>query len=231
MAKGMGQRFDDWFAQAMGEAASPFARAAGVKAARTAESVKNAKKAYTKAKAASATAAKLKEAKDAIRAARSSARITASEGGIAGTLRSIGKGGKALRMGALGALPFAIPTLLETGEGLAMDVADPLAKALTGTGVGERSLDETLRIQDESEQAMLMENLRQQQVEEMARVNEQRIMQVAPHLANQLLAGRRLPQGAAVFGTQQRTDIFREFARQMATDPRLAQQPQQEPFP
>ena len=131
----------------------------------------------------------------------------------------------------MGALPFAIPTILEAGEGLARDIVDPLAKALTGTGVGQKSLDETLRIQDESEQAMLMENLRQQQVEEMARVNEQRIMQVAPHLANQLLAGRRLPQGAAVFGTQQRTDIFREFARQMATDPRLARQPQQESFP
>ncbi len=167
-----------------------------------------------------------RELKGAARGARK-----AGYPGVHSVLKKVSRQGKYLRGAVAGALPFAIPTLLEAGEGLAMDVADPLAKALTGTGVGQKSLDETLRIQDESEQAMLMENLRQQQIEEMARVNEQRIMQVAPHLANQLLAGRRLPQGAAVFGTQQRTDIFREFARQMATDPRLARQPQQEPFP
>jgi len=75
-----------------------------------------------------------------------------------------------------------------------------------------------------------MESIRQRQIEQMARVNEQRIMQVAPHLANQLLAGRRLPQGAVVLGTGQRTDLFREFAQQMVTDPRLEAQPP-ETFP
>lgn len=178
MAKGMGQRFDDWFESQLKGAA--------------------------------------RQAKPASTARR--------------VLRGLSKQGKAVRYGVGGALPFALPTIVQGAEGLALDVADPISRAVRGAPIGQLSQDDMVRIQDESEQAMLMESIRQRQVEEMARVNEQRIMQVAPQIANQLLAGRRLPQGAVVLGTGQRTDLFREFARQMTTDPRLATQ-QQEPFP
>lgn len=50
------------------------------------------------------------------------------------------------------------------------------------------------------------------QVEE----NTQRIMEQKPELAQQLLAGRRLPRGAVVIGGTPRTDILDQVAMSMA---------------
>jgi len=46
---------------------------------------------------------------------------------------------------------------------------------------------------------------------------------VNPHLYNQIMAGRRLPQGAVILGGQPRTDLMEQIASGMASNPQLQQ--------
>jgi len=54
-----------------------------------------------------------------------------------------------------------------------------------------------------------------------------RLAAVAPHLYNQILAGRTLPQGAVVLGGSPRTDLLEQLAYGMATG-KLNEQPSTE---
>jgi Sec-independent protein translocase protein TatA len=47
-------------------------------------------------------------------------------------------------------------------------------------------------------------------------LNLQRVAQADPAMYAQVMAGRRLPQGAVVLGGEQRTDLLQELGRAMA---------------
>jgi hypothetical protein len=134
-------------------------------------------------------------------------------------------------LGAAGltAAQFA-PTIV---EGAYDDSRNLYSRITRGVGADELSMDEQLANQREAEDAAWEMQRQQEEIERLARVNEQRLMQMHPVLANQILAGRRLPRGAMVIGGKPRTDLLREFATQMAemstSEPQGA--PEQAVFP
>lgn len=146
---------------------------------------------------------------------------------LGGVFRTISRKAPLLRGGLTGVAPFLVAPALRMAAGAGEAVVDPFKRLLTGTGIGELSSDTQLHLQEQRDEAAWQIEQKNREVEEIARMNEQRLMQVAPDLANQILAGRRLPQGALVLGGRPRTDLMREFARQMATEPPQ----QQEQFP
>jgi len=57
---------------------------------------------------------------------------------------------------------------------------------------------------------------RQRDLETMVNVNTEMLARNAPHLFNQIMAGRELPQDATVIGGEPRSDLMREVATQMS---------------
>lgn len=71
------------------------------------------------------------------------------------------------------------------------------------------------------------ENLREARIQsliEQVEQNTHRIMRQKPDVAQQILAGRRLPRGAVVIGGQPRTDLLEQVALAMAMNANQASQ-------
>ena len=70
------------------------------------------------------------------------------------------------------------------------------------------------------ERSLVLEDMREQgrreELDRLTRVNTMRMMQMEPALAQTLMAGRRLPEGATVIGGQPRMDLLEQVSRQMA---------------
>lgn len=106
-----------------------------------------------------------------------------------------------------------IPLSLSAGKGVVND----LSRTVTGEdAIGNTSFDTVQRLEEEARRA----DLRRQMVQEnRARVlaqNTMSLMQSAPDVAAQILAGRRLPKGGVVIGGTPRVDLMQEMAGQMA---------------
>ena len=106
-----------------------------------------------------------------------------------------------------------IPLALSAGKG----IVNGLSSAVPGEdAIGNASFDTVQRLEEEARRA----DLRRQMVQEnRARVlaqNTMSLMQNAPDVAAQILAGRRLPRGGVVIGGTPRVDLMQEMAGQMA---------------
>lgn len=134
-------------------------------------------------------------------------------GKISGILGSIVRG--AIRhpiVAATDAIGFGLPML-----GLAKDAANAVSRSVTGDPlIGGISTDEALRMEAE-----VRKEQRRREVENQARAqrlaqNTVSLIQNAPLVAQQIMAGRRLPKGAVVIGGTPRVDLMQQMADQMS---------------
>jgi len=122
--------------------------------------------------------------------------------------------------------PFATFGLLApTAAFLSSEIAEPIASGFAqGAGLPDL-FDETSEEKFKREQAamqqMASQQLRTSRIEEMVQRNIAAIERMSPHMHNQILAGRILPQGAVVLGGNPRTDLLEEVAYNMGTSESL----------
>jgi hypothetical protein len=74
----------------------------------------------------------------------------------------------------------------------------------------------------------MLARARQEQLRRRMLASAARLAAVDPHLYNQILAGRRLPEGARVFGGQPRVDLMEQLAYEMASGQYEQPQPEQD---
>tara|TARA_R100000664_G_scaffold33709_1_gene51641 strand:+ start:343 stop:861 length:519 start_codon:yes stop_codon:yes gene_type:complete len=110
---------------------------------------------------------------------------------------------------------LAIPGLI-LGAGFVKDaIYDPIAASFTTNSAEDMqefaamNADIAFGMQQRQEQAMKIQKETAKQAASLAAV--------APHLYNQILAGRTLPQGALVLGGTPRTDLMEQLAFGMAS--------------
>jgi hypothetical protein len=70
---------------------------------------------------------------------------------------------------------------------------------------------------NQEDQLATFRAMKQRKVQQMMAENTARLAQLDPHTYYEVLAGRRLPQGAVVFGGQPRTDLLERLAYGMTS--------------
>jgi len=128
---------------------------------------------------------------------------------------SFGVGAKALP-GFIKSNPqLALPGMFLGGEFVKDAVYDPIAGSLTANSAENMQAYGAMNAE--------YSYLQQQQQQRMAGLqkdvarNAAALAATAPHLYNQILAGRTLPQGAVVLGGSPRTDLMEQLALGMAS--------------
>ena len=103
----------------------------------------------------------------------------------------------------------------------ASEIAAPLATGFAkGAGIDdafEESEEDRAKREMAAMQAVATDQLQSGRIEEMVQRNMAAIQRMSPHMHNQILAGRILPQGAIVLGGAPRTDLLEEVAFNMGT--------------
>lgn len=88
-----------------------------------------------------------------------------------------------------------------------------------GNEAAMNSITQHRKSVEAAKDAQLQQALKARQQEEMQALTQQKaaaMAATAPHLYNQIMAGRKLPQGATVLGGSPRTDLMEEIAYMMA---------------
>ena len=144
------------------------------------------------------------------------------------TLRSIlgvmGKGpsGEAATLGEFARNPLAAAGILLPAAGfVGSQVVDPVAEGTYNLFTGA-DIDKRQRLMDagiEQYTDNLLRGLEKKRKEEEIRRNMLMVQRASPHLYNQVMAGRRLPQGSVVLGGQPRQDLMEELASSMGSLP------------
>lgn len=115
------------------------------------------------------------------------------------------------------AMPVTTEILSPALGGLKGAFIDPF-KDILGVGTGEIIRDrEAYDDFREAQTYRMGEKLRKQRIQEMVERNMQIVASRDPHLFNQVMAGRVLPQGAVVLGGPRRQDLMEELAYAMGT--------------
>lgn len=78
-----------------------------------------------------------------------------------------------------------------------------------------KRMDRVLSGQQQEMDFERMRRARDKKRQQLARKNTALMAQYAPHLFNQLMAGRTLPRDATVIGGEPRTDLVQDVAMQM----------------
>ena len=111
--------------------------------------------------------------------------------------------------------------------GLGGMIAEPLREGIA-SGYTDRDLNRRIseiKSQGRRRAAAASLSLRQEQVERELATQAARLAAANPQLYNQIVAGRRLPQGAVILGGNPRTDLMEQIASSMASSPALQNQP------
>lgn len=112
---------------------------------------------------------------------------------------------------------IGLPALYFGGRFVGEDVVAPIASGLMDKFRGGPM--KRTRAQYEYERRGILQRLQAQMVEERQardiKLNAMRLMQQEPHLAQEVLLGRKLPRGATVIGYRPRVDLLRELASSM----------------
>ena len=125
---------------------------------------------------------------------------------------------------------WAFPGMYLGGSFVAGEIASPLAQGawysqanplnrLTGDSPNQIALANMQKQRTMDAQMYLSQierQMKKQQLERSTAQNAARLAATAPHLYNQILAGRQLPQGAVVLGGQPRTDLLEQLSYGMA---------------
>lgn len=137
-----------------------------------------------------------------------------------------GIGGQALKQNPFLYGPYALAGLGYVGS----EVVGPIMEgALRGVSdeprrEGAVAFEHDLQLRREG----LVQRMRQEQLRRRMLASAARLAAVDPHLYNQILAGRRLPEGARVFGGQPRVDLMEQLAYEMASGQYEQPQPEQD---
>lgn len=115
-------------------------------------------------------------------------------------------------LGAAGTAQFALEFAPDIAKG-ARDTVDPW---LPGMRRQDREVGDVLEAQRQARDLDLMRQRKAQELQRLVAGNTAMLAQKAPHLFNQIMAGRELPQDATVIGGRPRTDLMQEVAMQMA---------------
>ena len=131
--------------------------------------------------------------------------------------------GAAKNVGLLGKIPKGLK--VAGGAGLFLGAVDLLLDPAAEVGAGvfdqvnpsrvDRRLERMISGQEKVDQFERMRAKRDRKVAELMQRNTMLLATQAPHLFNQLMAGRSLPRGATVIGGQPRTDLVEEVAMGM----------------
>tara|TARA_Y100001938_G_scaffold150556_1_gene242040 strand:+ start:3703 stop:4239 length:537 start_codon:yes stop_codon:yes gene_type:complete len=111
------------------------------------------------------------------------------------------------------------------GLGLAGMLGQPIVKGIRSGYTDYDFNRQVAAVKAEKENRRYMAGMNQQREEvekELAR-QAARLAAANPNLYNQIMAGRRLPQGAVLLGGQPRTDLMEQIAYGMASNPQLQQ--------
>jgi len=117
----------------------------------------------------------------------------------------------ALKAGASAAMKMPLMSASIAG-GLASEVAPPIARAAMGT-----PLQDQIKMEVNSQREMALAQAKNQRLLRQMAINTSRLASIDPHLYNEVLAGRRLPKGAVMFGGKPREDLMEALAMKMST--------------
>lgn len=159
---------------------------------------------------------------------------------LKGLIRRTVGGGEGPRMARVASAPAAVAEVgkkagflsklprvakIAGGAGLVLGAVDmllnPAAEMVSGAGDlmmpdrVDRRLERMISGQEQVQQFQRMKAKRDQKMAELTQRNTLLLAQNAPHLFNQLMAGRSLPRGATVIGGEPRTDLVQEVAMGM----------------
>ena len=133
-----------------------------------------------------------------------------------------GPGGSPPTLGQFARNPLAAAGILAPSAlFLGQSVVGPLARGTLDTVTGRRD-DELLQRTEAAGSLysdLLVEKLENARKKQQVERNMMAVQQAAPHLYNQVMAGRRLPQGSVVLGGQPRQDLMEELASYMGSLP------------
>ncbi len=121
--------------------------------------------------------------------------------------------------------PFQTAGIALGGLGFADMIGAPLVKGVAEDFSNQKTEDLLKNLEFEKQQSAIQQGLasRQQAVEQEIAKQSARLAAANPHLYNQIIAGRRLPQGAVILGGNPRTDLMEQIASGMASNPQLQQ--------
>lgn len=149
----------------------------------------------------------VKALKTGYKAGKSVRGTKASGPAVTGMAAGIGKHfGKHPKLAALEGAGIALPVGAALGS-LGLGAKE----AITGTEDGERRAMMLQMLLDDNNQELI-----NREREQVYNENTRRLMQINPDLATRLMAGRKLPPGAVMFGAEPRSDLLREVAEAMA---------------
>ena len=117
----------------------------------------------------------------------------------------------------LAALGIVIPSATAVG-GM---IGAPIARGLTDTITGRQANKDLSTLESgmvDYKEDLLYKLQKAREKEEVER-NMMAVQKASPHLYNQVMAGRRLPQGSVVLGGQPRQDLMEELATHMGSLP------------
>lgn len=107
---------------------------------------------------------------------------------------------------------------LATGAAVGLGSVAGEGLASLGSGLSGGGLDaEIKRLMEARTDDVVPLGIRLQRLQQLMVENSTRLAQRFPHRYNEMLAGRRLPQGAVVIGGNPRSDIIEDIAYAMAT--------------
>ena len=135
---------------------------------------------------------------------------TPNPGFLKNVLSKVGM--KRIGMGAAAVAPFALEYVPDLVGGVRQTGSEMFSKR----SVTDRALDRMLEAQGQVRDYQRYRARKEQELQRLQAVNTQRLATLAPHLFNQIMAGRELPEDAVVIGGQPRTDILQEITRQMS---------------
>lgn len=142
--------------------------------------------------------------------------------GARGALKSAGKGAPSLLAGTTkaelkGMNPIAAGGLIGGGALFAgQEIGAPIVQGVQDRFSHER-LDAAIRHESTNKLELLAEQAKMERLQASIAENMARLAHADPDLYNQVMAGRRLPRGARVFGGRPRTDLLQELGAMMAT--------------
>ena len=123
--------------------------------------------------------------------------------------------GRLMTIGKFGVAALAGQLALEQGPGLVKGFREQYGP-MWGDDPQAKQLGQVLEAQQAIERFGRIQKRRQRDLETMVNVNTEMLARNAPHLFNQIMAGRELPQDATVIGGEPRSDLMREVATQMS---------------
>jgi len=148
--------------------------------------------------------------------------------GAGGVVKDAFFGGGAFKGGVVSSIkkrPILSGLSAAGAVGLGGEVFPPMARGVQQdfSGLNTRDVMNELNAQKDREAILSASISRKQSVERELAKQSARLAAANPHLYNQIVAGRRLPQGAVILGGNPRTDLMEQIALGMASNPQLQQ--------